>query len=657
MNRNLLTAGILFLASFIYAQTPRLSLFEEFTGETCPPCAATNPGLNNILLSATNATKIVAIKWQVPIPSAPTAAWSLYQTDKPDIDWRYRTGAGNYNYVPNVTYAPFGKIDGQSLAAYGSTGSNVDHPANVTNNMIALAQSYTSAFSVSMTRAWNPTGGPNAAVNLTVNIQATAPYSATSNSLVFRTVLVERVINFSVQPGTNGEKDFYDAARGVFPTTAGIPLAQTWTVGQTQTFTMTCALPSYIIKKSEVAFVGFIQNDVTQKVEQSVRADKQPVPYDANAISAYANPVCSGTFAPLVTVKNDGASAITNMTITPYVDGVVGNTTSWSGNLASGATVNITLNSINSPSTNGAHTFSYNISALNGADLNLSNNTNKVSYFVANSFPSTPIVEGFSATTFPYAGWAIVNSNASPAWTYYNGTGAYNFTPYGCIYYNFFTNTTVGDKDEMFVPSVDLTGTGNPIMTFDYAYQQRLTSSNDGLDIYASKDCGATWTNIYSNSGFAMATNPNANPNTFVPADVDWQNVTVNFPTGFNVSGVIVKFVTTNDHGNNLFLDNINLSATGPNAISKYPSNLTKVSVYPNPTNGVANLQISSTKNVNAKVTVMNIAGQIVLEKQISLVAGLNNSTFDLTSLSSGMYSVIVDTENSRTISKVSVNK
>src|SRR5688572_32875432 len=91
MKKQLLALGLLFGAVGLNAQSTRLSVYEEFTGETCPPCAATNPGLNAILLTPTNQTKIVAIKWQVPIPSAPTPTWSLYKTNQTEIDWRYRS--------------------------------------------------------------------------------------------------------------------------------------------------------------------------------------------------------------------------------------------------------------------------------------------------------------------------------------------------------------------------------------------------------------------------------------------------------------------------------------------------------------------------------------------------------------------------------------
>jgi hypothetical protein len=44
MKKNLLSFAILLAGASLFAQTPRKVLYEEFTGETCPPCASTNPG-------------------------------------------------------------------------------------------------------------------------------------------------------------------------------------------------------------------------------------------------------------------------------------------------------------------------------------------------------------------------------------------------------------------------------------------------------------------------------------------------------------------------------------------------------------------------------------------------------------------------------------
>ena len=68
-----------------------------------------------------------------------------------------------------------------------------------------------------MQRDWNYNCS---AITVTVNITATAPFHgiASPGKLKFRCVMVERLIQFSVQPGTNGEKNFEDVAIKSFPT-------------------------------------------------------------------------------------------------------------------------------------------------------------------------------------------------------------------------------------------------------------------------------------------------------------------------------------------------------------------------------------------------------------------------------------------------------
>ncbi|MBP6756701.1 MAG: hypothetical protein KA210_11185, partial [Bacteroidia bacterium] len=78
--------GLLALTTIGFAQSPRMSLYEEFTGENCPPCAATNPGLD-VKLTA-NSANTIPLKWQVAIPSAPSSLTSLYQQNKTEIDAR-----------------------------------------------------------------------------------------------------------------------------------------------------------------------------------------------------------------------------------------------------------------------------------------------------------------------------------------------------------------------------------------------------------------------------------------------------------------------------------------------------------------------------------------------------------------------------------------
>ncbi|MBL7933651.1 MAG: T9SS type A sorting domain-containing protein [Bacteroidia bacterium] len=662
MKKNLLSLFLILSGLSLVAQSPRLSLYEEFTGETCPPCAATNPGLNALLKSSTNASKIVAIKWQVPIPSVPSATWSLYKTNQAEIDWRYRSAAsGGYGYpsqstptsaVSNgINSAPSGRIDGQHQWTFGSSS---DHPASLTNGAIATAQSYTSAFSVTMTREWNHSC---TAVNLTVNIVATAPFTAVG-SLKFRTVMVEREIHFSTQPGTNGEKDFEDVAIKSFPTLQnGISMAGTWTLGQSQTFTMSCPIPSYVRSKEQIALVGFIQDDGNKKVAQAARADKAVLPLDAAAIS---NPVvdvtCDNLIHPLVTVSNEGqANAITDMTITPYVDGIAGNPTTWTGNLAAGANTQIQLNAVTTPTLNGSHTFSCDIQ-MNIPNYNLISNTSKMNYMVASVFTNSPVQEEFMYGIYPPTGWMALNTAGGGGWS--RSTVAGN-NSYESSKYDFY-NSVAGTGGELYLPPLDLIGGDNIQMSFDVAYAQRQDGDNDVLDVLASYDCGASWEPMYSKSGAELATTTPYYYPAWVPTPNDvtlWRNEVITL-TGMNKSNVLIKFVTTAAGGNNIYIDNVNVAQTDAVGLSNQKISADMMSIYPNPASN--NLTVKTVVSDNSKATLkmVNTLGQVVYTKDLALSAGQNSIDLNVQNFATGIYNVVLISENgSSSVKKVNLVK
>ena len=652
MKKKVFSICIVLIGLNSFSQTPRLSLYEEFTGETCPPCASANPPLNLLLASPTNTPKIVAIKWQVPIPSAPSNTWSLYQTNKVEIDWRWKSVAnGGYGYIPAINSAPSGKIDGEAPTVFGAASA---HPANLNNNVISTAQSFTSAFSISVSRAWDASCS---SINLTVSIAATANFNAVG-ALKFRTVMVENIIDFPTAPGSNGEKHFEDVAIKSFPTLqSGISMASNWIVGQTQTFTLNCPIPSYTRKKEEIAFVGFIQDDGNQRVAQAVRVQKSVLSNDAIALSAKVAATCSSTISPIISVYNNGLNAITALTITPYIDGSIAPTISWNGNIASATSATISLNTISSPTNTGAHTFSYNISAMNGTDGNMTNNSTKVSYLVASDFQGSPVSEDFALTNFPPVKWAAVNSNSGPSWTRVTNAGGYNLSTQSTRY-DFFNNKVIGDMDELFITPMNLSGTAAPVLSFDYAYAQRDANSNDKLEVMVSNNCGSSWTNVYSSSGYTLAT-ALPMPMAYLPDVNDisqWQTVTINL-TGYNSASVLVKFVVTNDNGNNLYIDNVNLNQTQPVGLIKETKLSNQVSIFPNPTSGNATLKVFSLTSGKSKLILINTMGQIVSSKTIDLFSGNNNILIDTKEFSNGIYSVVLETATETVVKKISISK
>ncbi|MBA2613153.1 MAG: T9SS type A sorting domain-containing protein [Bacteroidetes bacterium] len=638
MKKNLLIAGLMIAGLTSFSQTTRLSLFEEFTGETCPPCASTNPGLNATLTA--NSTKVIAIKWQVPIPSAPTNTWSLYQTNSAEINTRMSYYA--------VNSAPQGRMDGQSLTVFGASS---DHAANVSPGLINTAQAITSPFSINMVRAWDPFCS---SVNLTITVQATANFT-TASALNFRTVMVERLIQFSVQPGTNGEKNFEDAAIKSFPTVSGYGLPTAWTIGQTQTFTLNCPIPSYTRKKDEVAFVGFIQNEANKNVLQAFRVDKVAIPTDAlTALDAKVDVTCSSNITPQVTVKNNGLNPLTSFTVTPYTDGVAGTTTPWAGNLAVGASTTLVLNTTSTGTTSGSHTFSFTV--LMNSPYNFFNVSNKVNYLVASNYQTTPIIEDFSLSTFPPTNWTRVNSNNGPSWSRVVNVGSYaNSADYGAIKFDFYTNPVPGDVDELYLPPIDLSGSSTPNLSFDIAKAQRI-SENDQLDVFVSNNCGATWTNVYSKAGQVLATSAAITAPFIAPLAQDWLTETIAL-TGFATSNVIVKFRATNDNGNNLYLDNVNLSQANPSGIAKNNRDDANISIFPNPANSDVTLKIKSDNAGTSNIKVTNTIGQVVYTKQIAVNPGTNNFKLETKDLANGVYFVVIESGKNSTSKKLIISK
>lgn len=649
--------ALLFIGmQYSYSQSTRISLYEEFTGETCPPCAAANPALNALLALPTNTPKVIALKWQVPIPSAPTKTWSLYQTNKAEIDWRYRsTAAGGYGY--GINSAPSGKMDGQNVTVFGAASN---HPANLNSGIIATAQSYTTPFSISINRSWSPSG---TAVDLTVTITASSAFNSVG-TLKLRTCMVERLIQFSVQPGTNGETEFEDVVIASFPTTKsgnvvtgmGTTIPGSWTQGQSQTYTLSCPIPSYTRKITEIAMVCFIQDDGDRKVWQAARADKQGVPNDAEAVSVTVPSfTCGNSFDPVVTIKNSGITTITDMTITPSIDGVAGTPVTWTGNLAVGSTTTLAIGTVTA-STGGGHEFAFNISGVSGTDFYTPNNTAKANIYLADNYQGIAVAEDFAAASFPPALWAAFNNNNGPAWSRISNVGAYNLLPLGSVKYDGFSNTVIGDVDELVLPPMNLAGTNAPILTFDLSKAFR-SSKTDMLEVMVSADCGATWVGVYSKSDPVLATWPTAIASNYLPVTAaEWRSDTVTL-TGFNVPELLVKFVFTNGNGNNLYLDNINLSQSDPVGIKQNSLDNAMVAVFPNPSKGETHVLVKATKAGNATLSVYNQLGQMVFESHQSLNQGENSLSFDCSHFAPGLYTISIDSPQGKAVRKLQVSE
>lgn len=636
------------------AQT-RTSLYEEFTSENDVIWMPGDPILNSLLSS--NSTNIIPIKWMIPLPSAPTPTWSLYQSNKAEINWRYLSSSGSTlaagpstmgfgypsqntstNVITNgVNTIPTGRIDGQHQWVFGATN---DHPSALNNAVIITAQTQTTNFRVAMNPNWSPTF-TSCAVSVTV--VSTTSFTALG-ALMFRLCLVERVINFSTPPGFNGQTKFCDAVRRSYPTTVvggsvtsmGTNLPGIWIPNQAVTFTVNCNIPASIKDLSQMDFVGFVQDDGDRKIYQAARTGQPIIPNDVKAAAIDIPLSCTNSFTPDLLVQNLGSVPVTALTIAPYVDGFAKAIYNYTGSITSGSFATITLPSYTA--TYGGHTFSANITGVSGGDLNMINNTAKSVFGISSVF-TTSVVESFSGA-FPPLNWYVQNYDfTTPSWGY-GSPGGFGIGT-GSAKYDFYNNLNLGDTDDLIFPALNLTSVSSPALTFDVAYAQN-NAENDKLEVLVSTNCGATWTTVYSMQGSLLSTAPSYSAGAFIPTSTQWRKETVGLSLLANQPSVLVKFVATADWGNNLYIDNVNLSQNASASIEKNSSNGLKCIIFPNPSSRSAILSVNIHESETAVISVFNNLGELIYSSNTIFNPGVNNIFLNTENWAEGIYSVTV---------------
>lgn len=134
----------------------------------------------------------------------------------------------------------------------------------------------------------------------------------------------------------------------------------------------------------------------------------------------------------------------------------------------------------------------------------------------------------------------------------------------GSVFMDFFNYSSVGAKDELLMPVLDFTGFNNVELVYDVAYRT-YPNAVDSLNIYVSTDCGASWALLDARGedgtlNFATGT---AMTTMFTPTVAsDWRTDTLDLSAYSGMSSVRIKFEGVSDYGNNLYLDNINVTGS-----------------------------------------------------------------------------------------------
>jgi thiol-disulfide isomerase/thioredoxin len=620
---------VLVLQGFSQPKSQRLILIEEFTNASCGPCAAANPAFNALLQQTANVEKIVAVKYQTNWPGF----------DPMNVQTQAEVGPRVTYY--GVTGVPNAEMDGNAWNG---------HPANFTQTMInneyAVAASFTMDVHHTLSTDFD-------SIYISVTVTATDNVTGT---LVLHTVILEDLIEFDAAPGSNGETEFYNVMRKMLPNSSGTTLLGTWPTGYSQTFTFAVPLPSYIYNFDQISVVSWVQNNANKNVLQAgvSRANTAGVDMSVASIDGFPGMTCTLPISGQAVIKNNGLNDITACKIKWQMDNGTIDSLVWTGTLPAGDTFQIPFTGLNPAF--GNHQFKVWVAEINNGavDIHATNNSKTTSFIIANqSFPS-PIASGFETTTFPPANWFIVNpGDDSYKWNRVTTCGGFGQSSASARIQ--FYNIPIGGIDEFYLAPVDLTSAASAVMTFNLAHARYSNSYTDRLKVQVSSDCGATWTTPYDKSDPSLATTTTAYTSAFVPTATQWRAETVDMTPYLGQQQVMVKFVAVSGYGNNLYVDDVNLTTSVGINEKDAP---TSFEVYPNPVSGNATISLNLAKAGKVDLEVYNAFGQLVYQRNMGdMAAGQYNTTFDSSELSAGFYYVNLILNGEKVVKKISVTR
>lgn len=224
--------------------------------------------------------------------------------------------------------------------------------------------------------------------------------------------------------------------------------------------------------------------------------------------------------------------------------------------------------------------------------------------------------ESFENATSFNNDWVVISPSGPPGWdraAFAAKTGS------ACIWLNNLNNTYVTGKDQIVSPSIKMSDVLSPSISMDVAYRRKTSSSNDKLSLYASLDCGNTWTTILTTTpSFFAYDNSTATSNFFPTQGSQWRNVAI--PTQFipvsirNADRVRFMIEVQYGNGNNFYVDDFKILGQPVGVEENAKEKTSNLTIYPNPAEDNFNLKYRPIKEqAQTSIYLQNVIGERVL--------------------------------------------
>lgn len=283
------------------------------------------------------------------------------------------------------------------------------------------------------------------------------------------------------------------------------------------------------------------------------------------------------------------------------------------------------------------------------------------------SLPVASFNEGFENNTTFTQNWITLNSNNDNK--YFQTTSATSFTGNSSLLINNSTNAD-GGVDEVYFPPLDFTGVTSAALSFRYAYTPMTATDKDKLELYMQTNCNLGFVGTPRYTRTANTTNPtndlspiagNFTFGNYVPVRGDvteWKLVTLsNLSAAYGNGNVLLKYVFTEAGGNNLYIDDIQLTTNlTPNGLTNLAVAQHNVQVKPNPSQGLSTISFVLTQASNINIAITNTCGQTIQTIATdNLILGEHSYAINTSALASGFYLIELTANGNKVVQKLIV--
>lgn len=297
-----------------------------------------------------------------------------------------------------------------------------------------------------------------------------------------------------------------------------------------------------------------------------------------------------------------------------------------------GATVSSSVDSTITASYNTPGKYSVSLSASNGLDQVTTLEEDFI-VVISNTGTNDYLIEAFeNQLTFDQK-W-VVSNNLSPVNWEVTSEAGYNSNQ--SIYIHNFEGPSGVEYIFQSKP-IDASGLSDIVIAFDYASSRFMSSNLDILQVQISNDCGESWVTRKTLSSSSLMTTTDFVQGDFYPNSDEWKSTVVdNITSVYLVDNLMVRFIFKSAGGNNVFIDNVNVSH--PDVLASSENTFqNEFIVYPNPTTDNLTIQ-NLTSNQQLEVKLVDQLGKVILCQSFNS----SETTIDLSLFNSGIYQLIL---------------